>query len=135
MPISSRGSICSMMVLSGGRVSAARRSGVRRVPGTVPGSVRPCTTRGASPAGRRHRACEERVEGRLRARVGVGGAQEAVRRMVAEVDAGELPNELLDIEVAPDVPQLHRAPDELDQEPAPFAFHLEYLVPDLPLHV
>src|SRR5262245_43843213 len=44
------------------------------------------------------RAIEQRAEGRLRAPVGVPRTEEAVRGVMAQIDARELPDELLDVE-------------------------------------
>src|SRR5205823_12867880 len=61
--------------------------------------------------------------------------QETVGRVVPEIDAAQLPDELLDIEVVPEVPQIGGALNEFDQKAAPLAFHLKNLLSDHALDV
>ena len=56
-------------------------------------------------------------------------------RVVPEIDAAQLPDELLDIEVVPEVPQIGGALNEFDQKAAPLAFHLKNLLSDHALDV
>ena len=58
-----------------------------------------------------------------------------MRRVMPQVNARELPDELVHVEIAPQMPKINRAPDQLGQQATPFAFHLEDLVPDPALDV
>jgi hypothetical protein len=77
----------------------------------------------------RHRTIDQSLNGRLRARVRVGGAEKSMRRMMAEVDAAKLPNELFDIEIASKMPQIDGAPHYIDQNASECCLYLEDLVP------
>jgi len=58
-----------------------------------------------------------------------------MRRVMTQVNPGELPDELVHIEIAPQMPESDTAPDQLGQQAAPLRFHLEDLVSDLALDV
>ena len=65
----------------------------------------------------RHRARQKRIDRGLGAHVGIGGAQETMRRVMGQVDAAEFPNELVDIKVVAQMPQVNRAANQLEQAP------------------
>jgi hypothetical protein len=51
-------------------------------------------------------------------------------RVMPQVDATELPHELVNIEVPPEMSEIDGALNEFGQGEAPLTFHLEYFVPD-----
>ena len=87
------------------------------------------------PRVRRDRPIEESLEGSLCASIGVGGAQKSMRCMMAEINAAQFPNELIDVQFAPQVAKLNCPLEQLHQRVAPCGFHLEYFVPDPPFNV
>ena len=58
-----------------------------------------------------------------------------MRRVMTEINSGKLPHELLDIEIATQMPKTHGALREFGQQPAPLTLHLQDLVPDPALNV
>ncbi len=56
-------------------------------------------------------------------------------RVMPEINSGELPHELLDIEIATQMSKTHGLLNEFGQQTAPLTFHLEDLVPDPALDV
>jgi hypothetical protein len=56
-------------------------------------------------------------------------------RVMTQVNAAKLPHELIHIEVAPEMTNVHGALNEFGQREAPLTLHLENLVPDAALDV
>ncbi len=56
-------------------------------------------------------------------------------RVMPEIDAAELPHELVHIEVPPKMSQIDGAPNEFGQREAPLTFHLEDFVSDAALDI
>src|SRR5690606_26605814 len=62
--------------------------------------------------------------------VGVGAAEEALAGVMGQVDAAELPDELLDVEVGPQMPQFDGLAGEALQQAPPLRLHGSDLVAD-----
>ena len=58
-----------------------------------------------------------------------------MRRVMTQINPGELPYELLDIEIATQMSELDGALNQISQQAAPLTFHLEDFVPDPALDV
>ncbi len=76
------------------------------------------------------RPVHQGLEGRVGTVVGVGTAEEALAGVVAQVDAAQFPDELLDVEVGPEVPQLDGPAGEAFQHAPPLGLNLDDLVAD-----
>ena len=58
-----------------------------------------------------------------------------MRRVMTQINAGELPHELFDIEIATQMSKTHGTRNEFGQQAAPLTFHFQDLVPDPALDV
>jgi hypothetical protein len=74
------------------------------------------------------RSLEKRPKCRLSASVGIGRPQEAVRSMMAEVNARQFPYKLIRVKSLPEVTAADRFLHQPSQEHTPFAFHPEEAV-------
>jgi hypothetical protein len=63
------------------------------------------------------------------------GSEEAVCCVVTQIDATELPDELFDIEIVTQVPQVDGVLNQFGQQAAKFAFQFQDFVPDTALYV
>jgi hypothetical protein len=75
-------------------------------------------------------ALEQRLKRDLGASVGIFGSKEAMRRVMAQVNPAQLPNELIDIQALAQVPAMDGLLNKLFQQGTPFAFHREDLISD-----
>jgi hypothetical protein len=78
---------------------------------------------------------DESLKGGERSSIGIGSAQKSMRRVMPQVNSGQLPHELIDIEITPQMSKIDGALNELGQKAAPGAFHFQDLVPDPALDI
>src|ERR1700680_3776904 len=80
-------------------------------------------------------ALEQRLKRCISSTIRISRPQEAMRRVMAQVDTTQLPNKLVDIHVAAQMPAIHGFLNQSLEHAAPFTFHLKNLIPDRALHI
>jgi hypothetical protein len=68
------------------------------------------------------------LEGRVRALIGIGGSKESMRGMVAEVNAAQFPDKLIDVEIAAEMAAIDGLANQAREQIAPFFFHGQDLI-------